>query len=59
MNKKYILDHRLFVLLSILIIILALIIIYNKTRRQNRNDTSDMITQIQAVRILQSSHYYN
>ncbi|TSA37990.1 MAG: hypothetical protein D4R64_04335 [Porphyromonadaceae bacterium] len=58
MNKKYIPEYGFFVVLSILIIILASIIIYEKTNRRNRDDTSDMITQKQATGILQSSHFY-
>jgi hypothetical protein len=57
-SKKNFLELGLMALLSTLIIILSSIIIYQKSNIRKQNDTSDMITQKQAMGILRSSHFY-
>jgi hypothetical protein len=50
------LNTGLAVLSTIIIVVLSSIIIWGKTWRPNRFDMSEMITQKQAVSIIQSSH---
>jgi len=58
-DKKNAFEYGSLVVLSLLIVVLSSIIAFQKTKIQKRNDTSNMITQQQAIGILLSTHLYN